>query len=75
MEAINETHVSEPGLVVVDTATADDETAFAFHAALAALWAATSVERTTRDAGQAGVRLRCYFDMCQPLAGPGGGGV
>ncbi|MER6405926.1 DUF6207 family protein [Streptomyces viridosporus] len=29
-------HVSEPGLVVVDVATADDETAFVFYAALAA---------------------------------------
>jgi hypothetical protein len=55
-------HVSEPGLVVVDVAAADDETAFAFHATLAARWATTSVERTTRDAGQAGVRLRCYLD-------------
>ncbi|MEU9654355.1 DUF6207 family protein [Streptomyces sp. NPDC048110] len=75
MEAINETHVSEPGLVVVDVATANDETAFAFHAALAAWWATTSVERTTRDAGQAGVRLRCYLDLRQPLSGPGRGGA
>lgn len=36
MEAINDVHVSEPGLVVVDVAAADDETAFAFHTALAA---------------------------------------
>ncbi|MFH8507910.1 DUF6207 family protein [Streptomyces flaveolus] len=59
--------MSEPGLVVVDVAAADDETAFAFHAALAARWATTSVERTTRDAGQAGVRLRCYLDLRQRL--------
>ncbi|MGW0190693.1 DUF6207 family protein, partial [Streptomyces sp. NPDC003362] len=32
-------------------AAADDETAFAFHAALAARWATTSVERTSGDAG------------------------
>jgi hypothetical protein len=50
---INEVHVPEPGLVVVDiAAAADDETAFAFHTALTARWATTSVERTTRDAGQ-----------------------
>ncbi|MBX4180267.1 DUF6207 family protein, partial [Streptomyces geysiriensis] len=30
MEAINDVHLSEPGLVVVDVAAADDETAFAF---------------------------------------------
>ncbi|REH18409.1 hypothetical protein SAMN05428941_0104 [Streptomyces sp. 2114.2] len=71
MDAINEVHVSEPGLVVVDVAAADDETAFAFHTALAARWATTSVERTTRDAGQPGVRLRCYLDLRQPVNPPG----
>ncbi|MFD5805905.1 DUF6207 family protein [Streptomyces sp. NPDC127020] len=70
MEAINDVHVSEPGLVVVDVAAADDETAFAFHEALAARWATTSVERTTREAGQAGVRLRCYLDLRQPIGPP-----
>ncbi|MGQ4423213.1 DUF6207 family protein [Streptomyces violaceoruber] len=73
MDAINEVHVSEPGLVVVDLAAADDETAFAFHTALAARWATTSVERTTRDAGQPGVRLRCYLDLRQPVNPPGQG--
>ncbi|MFI9379350.1 DUF6207 family protein [Streptomyces parvulus] len=62
---INEVHVSEPGLVVVDVAAADDATAFTFHAVLASLWAATSVERTFRSAGQPGVRLRCYLDIRQ----------
>ncbi|MER7195550.1 DUF6207 family protein [Streptomyces flaveolus] len=70
-EGINDVHVSEPRLVVVDVAAADDETAFAFHAALAARRATTSVERTTRDADQAGVRLRCYLDLRQPLNPPG----
>ncbi|MFE8957385.1 MULTISPECIES: DUF6207 family protein [Streptomyces] len=50
------------------------ETAFAFHAMLAARWATTLVERATRDAGQAGVRLRCYLDMRQPLTEPAGTG-
>jgi hypothetical protein len=71
MEAINDVHVSEPGLVVVDVAAADDETAFTFHTALAAQWATTSVERTTREAGQPGVRLRCYLDLRQPITAPG----
>ncbi|MFD5801544.1 DUF6207 family protein [Streptomyces sp. NPDC127020] len=67
---INEVHVSEAGLVVVDVAAADDATAFAFHAVLASLWATTSVERTFRAAGQPGVRLRCYLDIRQgPVAG------
>ncbi|MFE9287994.1 DUF6207 family protein [Streptomyces olivaceus] len=71
MEAINDMHVSQPGLVVVDVAAADDETAFAFHTKLAARWATTSVERTTRDAGQPGVRLRCYLDLRQPINASG----
>ncbi|MFC8393571.1 MULTISPECIES: DUF6207 family protein [unclassified Streptomyces] len=65
VDAINEVHVSEPGLVVVDVAAADDQTAFAFQEALASLWATTAVERAIRDVGQPGVRLRCYLDMRQ----------
>jgi hypothetical protein len=71
MDAINEVHLSEPGLIVVDIAAADDETAFAFHTELATRWATTSVERTTHEPGQPGVRLRCFLDMRQPLNPPG----
>ncbi|MEU3247495.1 MULTISPECIES: DUF6207 family protein [unclassified Streptomyces] len=42
VEVINEVHVAESGLVVVDVAADDDETAFAFQEALAAIWAETS---------------------------------
>jgi hypothetical protein len=35
MDPINETHVSRPGLVVVDVAAADDTTALAFQQLLA----------------------------------------
>lgn len=52
-----EVDVSESGLLVVDVAAADDETTFAFHADPASRWATTSVESTTRHAGQPGVRL------------------
>ncbi|MFF1278722.1 DUF6207 family protein [Streptomyces marokkonensis] len=53
--------------MVAEVAAADDETTFALHTALAARWATTSVEHTTREAGQAGVRLRCYLDLRQTL--------
>ncbi|MFF2102289.1 DUF6207 family protein [Streptomyces sp. NPDC058202] len=66
MELINETHVSRPGLLVVDVAAADDATALAFQQLLAERWATATAERTTRDAGQPGVRLRCYLDLSQP---------
>jgi hypothetical protein len=64
---INEVHVREPGLVVVDVAAADAVTALGVQAALAAQWATATADHVTRDPGQPGVRLRCYLDLCQPL--------
>ncbi|GAA2931101.1 MULTISPECIES: DUF6207 family protein [Streptomyces] len=68
MDPINEAHVSEPGLVVVDVAAADDDTALAFQQLLAERWATATAETTTRDAGEPGVRLRCYLDLRQPIS-------
>ncbi|MFF9021137.1 DUF6207 family protein [Streptomyces eurythermus] len=34
---------------------------------LAGRWAAATAERTTRDSGQPGVRLRCSLDLCQEV--------
>ncbi|MFD2284335.1 DUF6207 family protein [Streptomyces lusitanus] len=68
MEPINELHLTEPGLVVVDVAAADDHTAFAFQQALASRWATATADRTTHDPGQPGVRLRCYLDLRQDFA-------
>ena len=65
MEPINELHLTEPGLVIVDVAAADDDTAFAFQQALASRWATATTDRTTHDPGQPGVRLRCYLDLRQ----------
>ena len=62
MNSINAAHVSEPGLVV-----ADDATALAFQQLLADRWATSPAQHTTRDAGQPGVRLSCYLDLNQPV--------
>ncbi|MEU1458107.1 DUF6207 family protein [Streptomyces avermitilis] len=67
MDPINETHVSEPGLLVVDVAAAADATVLAFQQMLADRWATATTEQTTRDVDQPGVRLRCYLDPRQPL--------
>ena len=67
MDPINEVHVSRPGLVVVDVAAAADATALAFQQLLADRWATATAEHTTRDAGEPGVRLRCYLGLRQPL--------
>ncbi|MEV7427737.1 DUF6207 family protein [Streptomyces sp. NPDC091212] len=37
---------------------------------LADRWATATAQRTTRDAGQPGVRLRCYLDLRQPAVPP-----
>ncbi|MGX1487849.1 DUF6207 family protein [Streptomyces nigra] len=66
MDPINEAHVGEPGLVVVDVAAADDATALTFQQLLADRWAMATAEHTTRDAGEPGARLRCYLDLRQP---------
>ncbi|MEU9356241.1 DUF6207 family protein [Streptomyces griseoloalbus] len=68
MKPIKDAHLSGPGLVVVDIAAADDETALAFQAALAARWATATADQTTRDPGEPGVRLRCYLDLRQELS-------
>ncbi|GED90643.1 DUF6207 family protein [Streptomyces sp. 6-11-2] len=67
MEPINEAHVAEPGLAVVEIAACDDQTAFAVQELLAARWATATADRTTPDPGQPGVRLRCYLDVRQTL--------
>ncbi|RPF30347.1 hypothetical protein EDD92_0102 [Streptomyces sp. TLI_185] len=67
MNPINEVHVQEPGLAVVEVAAADAATALALQTALAAQWATATADQVTHDPGQPGVRLRCYLDLRQPL--------
>ncbi|MEV7862957.1 DUF6207 family protein [Streptomyces hirsutus] len=67
MDPINEVHVAEAGLVVVDIASADEATALAFQQLLAKRWATATAQHTTRDVGQPGVRLRCDLDLRQEL--------
>ncbi|MFF7762991.1 DUF6207 family protein [Streptomyces griseorubiginosus] len=64
MNPINETHASEAGLLVADVAAADDASALAFQQLLTDRWA--TAEHTTRDAGEPGVRPRCYLDLRRP---------
>ncbi|MET9039342.1 DUF6207 family protein [Streptomyces mirabilis] len=45
----------------------DDDTLLAFQAAIARTRGTSTAERTTRDAGQPGVRLRMYTDLRQVL--------
>lgn len=65
VKPINNAHVAEPGLAVVEVAACDDETAFAVQELLAARWAMAPADRTTREPGEPGVRLRCFLDLRQ----------
>jgi hypothetical protein len=65
MRPINEAHVAEPGLAVVEVAAADDETALAVQGLLATRWAIAPADRTTHEPGEPGVRLRCFLDLRQ----------
>ncbi|MFF9128527.1 DUF6207 family protein [Streptomyces sp. NPDC014889] len=48
-------------------AACDDQTAFAVQELLATRSATATADRTIRDPGQPGVRLRCYLDVRQTL--------
>ncbi|MDX3131399.1 DUF6207 family protein [Streptomyces europaeiscabiei] len=63
MREINEAHVALAGLAVVEVAAADDETAFTIQKLLAARCAAAPADRTTREPGEPGVRLRFFLNL------------
>ncbi|MGW1675358.1 DUF6207 family protein [Streptomyces sp. NPDC002324] len=71
MEPIQDVHVARPGLVVVDIAAAADATALAVQAVIDGRWATATADRTTRDPGQPGVRLRLYAHLEQEVADGG----
>ncbi|WSD21258.1 DUF6207 family protein [Streptomyces phaeochromogenes] len=77
VDPIQETHLSEPGLLVIDAAGMDDDTVFAFQGTISRMWGTSTTDTTTRDVGQPGVRLRLYVDLRQVLAqtSPAGAGV
>jgi hypothetical protein len=63
MREITDAHVAEPGLAVVEVAAADDATAFAIQELLAARCAVAPADRTTREPGEPGVRLRFFLNL------------
>ena len=63
MRQINDAHVALPGLAVMEVAAADDETAFAIQKLLAGRCDIPPADRTTREPGEPGVRLRCFLDL------------
>ncbi|MEV7447026.1 DUF6207 family protein [Streptomyces sp. NPDC091204] len=64
MKPIDEKHIAEPGLVVLDVTGGDED---AVRAVMAALegggWATSGVDPVRRDPGEPGVRARVYADV------------
>ncbi|WP_327350129.1 DUF6207 family protein [Streptomyces sp. NBC_01321] len=66
MDPIDEVHVSEPGLVVLDITAHDEATARAVMAALEQRWATSGITVVRREAGAPGVSARVHADIRRP---------
>ncbi|MGV9856894.1 DUF6207 family protein [Streptomyces sp. NPDC003442] len=71
MLLIDEVHMSEPGLVVLDIAARDEETAVAVMSWLDQLWATPGVGSVRRVAGEPGVSRGCVYEDIRRPDSPG----
>ena len=63
MRSFDAVHVSEPGLVVVEVAAGDVQTALAAVADLRLWWATSGPSEAWRVPGEPGVRVRTYASI------------
>ncbi|MFI5867285.1 DUF6207 family protein [Streptomyces sp. NPDC051546] len=66
MKPIEEQHIAEPGLVVLDITGGDEDTVRAVMAGLEERWATSGIVPVRRDPGEPGVRARVYADVLRP---------
>ncbi|MFJ7201804.1 MULTISPECIES: DUF6207 family protein [unclassified Streptomyces] len=66
MKLIDEQHIAEPGLVVLDITGGDEETVRAVMTVLEELWATSGISPVRREPGVPGVRARVYADILRP---------
>ncbi|MGW0702285.1 DUF6207 family protein [Streptomyces sp. NPDC002867] len=62
MKPFEELHISEPGLVVIEVAAADETTALAAIVEIGTRWRTSGPSIACRVAGEPGVRVRTYAD-------------
>ncbi|MET9438780.1 DUF6207 family protein [Streptomyces sp. NPDC006551] len=60
---IDEQHIAEPGLVVLDVTGADEDTVRAVMDALQQQWATSGITPVWRTPGEAGVKARLYANV------------
>ncbi|MFE1579271.1 DUF6207 family protein [Streptomyces fradiae] len=71
MEQIDERHISEPGLVVLDITGSDEDTVIAVMKRLEQLWATSGIVSIRRTPGEPGAQARVYADVLRPgIGGP-----
>ncbi|MFD8149078.1 DUF6207 family protein [Streptomyces sp. NPDC059708] len=61
MKPIDEQHIAEPGLVVLDITGGDEDTVRAVMTALEERWATSGIVPMQRDPGEPGVRPLPHF--------------
>ncbi|MGI5532544.1 DUF6207 family protein [Streptomyces syringium] len=66
MDRIDEVHISEPGLVVLDVTAHNETTARAVMTALERQWATSGLGPVRREPGEPGVKARIYADLRRP---------
>ncbi|GAA1549066.1 DUF6207 family protein [Streptomyces albidochromogenes] len=66
MEKIDEQHINEPGLVVLDISAADEATVHAVMTDLGEWWATSGITSVRCEPGAPGVKAREYVDIRRP---------
>lgn len=62
MKPFEDLHISEPGLVVIEVAAADENTALAAIEEIGTRWRTSDPSTCWRVPGEPGVRVRTYAD-------------
>ncbi|MFI0203839.1 MULTISPECIES: DUF6207 family protein [Streptomyces] len=66
LKPIDEQHIAEPGLVVLDITGGDEDTVRAVMTALEERWATSGIGPVRREPGEPGVRAWIYADVLRP---------